>query len=418
MNMRILWLSHLIPYPPKGGVLQRSYHLVNELAKYHEIDVLAFNQKDLIGPLFPNLPQAIAEADAAIGAICGRHSFLPIPCDEQRWGKYKLAIKSLFTAPYNISWLKSAEYACTLSQWLAEKKYDVVHFDTVSLIPFFNQIPRGIAKVLDHHNIESHMLLRRADNEKNLLKKVYFLQEGYRLQHYEKRFCPQFELNITCSDIDTDRLRTLSPASSVLTVPNGVDLNYFKPDGSETAPNRLIFIGTMTWYPNIEAVLYIAEQLWHSLRQHHPDLEIDIIGANPPERIRNLAQTHPGFNVHGFIDDVRPYLNRATVYVCPIRDGGGTKLKILDAMAMGKCIVAHPIACEGIKVTNGTDVCFAEHNADFVNQIDAMLRNQNARQAIGVRARVLMESHYGYEAIGKQFSATLETLTGKQTGDS
>lgn len=401
--MKILWLSHLIPYPPKGGVLQRSYHLINELAKHHQVDLLAFNQHGLIGPLFDSVETGVNEANAVLGKICDRHLFFEIPAETGRGGKRWLALKSLISAPYNINWLRSSEFKRTVREWIETTQYDLVHFDTISLIPFFDCVPPHVATVLDHHNIESHMLLRRAANESHWLKRFYFYQEGIRLRAYEKKYCPRFTLNITCSDIDTERLLALSPTSTAVTVPNGVDLDYFKSAGAEKA-NKLIFVGTMNWYPNIEAVLYIAHHIWPTLKRRHPDLEIDIIGANPPDQIKNLQVEYPGFNVHGFVDDVRPYIDAAAVYVCPIRDGGGTKLKILDAMAMSKAIVSHPIACEGIQVSNGDNVIFAQTPAEFIAQIEALLKAPERIDEIGRQARLLMESTYGYHSIGKKLA--------------
>ena len=402
--MKILWLSHLIPYPPKGGVLQRSHNLVKELARYHDVDLLAFNQKELIGPLFKSVAVGVEEARLALSLICRRLAFFDIPSDRAAWGPYALALKSLVSEPYSINWLKSHVFANTLSNWLQKEEYDLVHFDTISLVPFFSLVPPTIAKSLDHHNIESHMLMRRAVNETNLLKRGYFWQEGLRLARYELRFCPRFSLNITCSDIDTERLLKLAPQSNVRTIPNGVDLEFFKSQGLPIHPNRLIFVGTMNWYPNIQAVLYIAEKLWPRLKQKHPGLACDIIGAEPPASIRALADRLPDFHVHGFVDDVRPYIEAATIYVCPIRDGGGTKLKILDAMAMGKAVVAHPVACEGIYVKHDHNIMLAENETMFIEYIDHLLDADERREGLGRAARRLVEESYGYRAIGKQLS--------------
>ena len=409
--MKILWLSHLIPYPPKGGVLQRSYHLLKELARYHDVDLLAFNQRGLIGPLFDSVETGITEADTALANICRRHRFFEIPTETSTGGKYWLALKSLTSAPYNINWLKSAEFSRAVKEWTAEHRYDLVHFDTISLIPFLSCIPPGAATVLDHHNIESHMLYRRAANENSRLKRVYFLYEAMRLERYERQYCPKFDLNITCSDVDTDRLRKLAAGSLVATIPNGVDLDYFRPGAdSPVSPPRLIFVGTMSWYPNIEAVNFIADKLWQSLREKYPNLCIDIVGANPPEKIKNLERTHPGFKVHGFVDDVRPYLDRASIYLCPIRDGGGTKLKILDAMAMAKPLVTHPIACEGIAVTPEENVLFADTPDQFIDQISCLLTDSDRGHALGIHARSLIKANYSYASIGKQLAETYEGL--------
>ena len=406
--MKILWLSHLIPYPPKGGALQRSYNMIRELSRYHEVSLLAFNQLSLISPLFESVTSGIEEARSSLSQFCRRLAFFGIASDRSKWSRYLLGLKSLLYEPYNINWLKSKAFASTMGDWIQQENYDLIHFDTISLIPFYPLVPRFVATSLDHHNIESHMLLRRAKNQNNLLKNIYFWQEGLRLKRYERHFCPRFSLNITCSDLDTERLLEIVPQANVRTIPNGVDLDFFKPKTTSSQANRLIFVGRMSWYPNIEAVTYIAEKLWPHLKKKHPELECDIIGANPPESIRRLASRFPGFHVHGFVHDVRPYIDAATVYVCPIRDGGGTKLKILDAMAMAKAVVAHPVACEGIDVKNNHNVLLADNETKFIQHIDDLLCSSEKRKALGKEARRLMEESYGYQAIGRQLSTALQ----------
>ena len=201
----------------------------------------------------------------------------------------------------------------------------------------------------------------------------------------------------------------LVPQASVQTIPNGVDIDYFKPQGLPTLPDRLIFVGRMNWYPNIKAVQYIAKNIWPKLKQKHPGLECDIIGANPPMSVITLSKELPGFNVHGFVDDVRPFIESATIYVCPIQDGGGTKLKILDAMAMAKAIVAHPVACEGIGVRNNQNIMIAENETAFVDTIDFLLKTKEKRETLGKNARRLVEEHYNYYSIGKNLSHAFQT---------
>ena len=410
--MKILWLSHLIPYPPKAGVLQRSYHLVREVARYHEVDLLAFNQINLIQPLFSSIEEGVEQAEKVLKGYCGKIAFFDIVSDRGRWGKHLLALKSLCREPYNINWLKSSAFANQFQSWLNIKKYDLVHFDTISLLPYLSLLPTGIATCLDHHNIESHMLLRRSCKENNILKKIYFWQEGVRLARYERRFCPQFSLNITCSDIDTRRLLKIAPQAKVKTIPNGVDLSYFHNRNVEESGERIIFVGTMNWYPNIEAVHYIADKLWFKLKRKYPDLQCDIIGANPVDSIKRLGHELDGFNVLGFVEDVRPYLERAAVYVCPIQDGGGTKLKILDAMAMSKAIVAHPLACEGIDVSDGKNVLLADTDASFLQHIECLFNSPSKRKVLGHNARQLIETKYGFDTIGKKLAAEFEKLHG------
>ena len=210
------------------------------------------------------------------------------------------------------------------------------------------------------------MMLRRARIEEHPLKRLYFWQEGLRLRRYERRVCPHFDLNITCSSLDTQRLERVAPGVAVAEVPNGVDTEYFRPNADLEHSRSLVFAGNMSWYPNAAAMLFFADRVWPALKAKLPGVTMDVIGGSPPPRLSALAARDEDFRVHGFVSDVRPYIGRAAAYVCPIMDGGGTKLKILDALAMGKAIVAHPIACEGIEVQDGRDVIFAREPDEFV----------------------------------------------------
>lgn len=408
--MKMLWLSHLIPYPPKAGVLLRSYNLLHELSKYHEVDLLSFIQRDFMDSFFPSYSSGIEESMNVLSSFCGKVKFVPIPCDNMLQGKKILALKSLFADdPYTINWLKSAEFTDELKKYITGTNYDLVHFDTISLAPYKNLI-KAIPTVLDHHNIESHMMLRRAENETNLLLKYYYKQEGKRLESYEKTYCKTFDLNITCSKLDSDRLLQIDSDVNVEEVPNGVDITYFTPQNVIEDPNSLIFVGSMNWYPNIEAIHFFYNDVWSLLKSKIPNCVLHIVGANPPESIRNYAADSPNIFVHGYVDDVRPFISKAAVYICPIRDGGGTKLKLLDAFSMGKAVVAHPVACEGINVTAGQDVMFAETPAQYVDAIIDLFDNQPLRKELGVNARRMVELNYSYISIGKAMSTLYEKL--------
>lgn len=410
-RMKVFWFSHLVPYPASGlGVLQRSYHLVRELARAHEVHLLCFVQRKIIRELLGDIEAGLEAARRHLEEYCIQVQFLPIPSEESRIGRSWLAARSLSGAhPYTIRWLLSEEARRTAAQWNASTAFDVVHFDTLSLAPYRDVFTRAV-KSLDHHNIESDMMLRRARLEKNTLKRLYFWQEGLRLSHYEQRVCPTFDLNITCSTLDTERLKGLAPEVTVTEVPNGVDTDYFRPSGEPESRIGLVFAGNMSWYPNASAMSFFADKVWPALKGKIPGITMDVVGANPPARLLALAEGDHNFRVHGFVPDVRPYIDRAAVYVCPIMDGGGTKLKILDALAMGKPIVAHPIACEGISVRDGQNVVFAREPAEFVNSIAAALQSPEWRRYLSRNARSLAESLYSYSHIGRKLVSEFERM--------
>lgn len=404
--MQILWLSHLVPYPPKGGVLQRSHFLLTELSKRHEVDLLAFNQHSLLAPLFKgDVEKGLNEAKTVLSRFCRSVDFLSIPSEANRYGKHLNAFKSLITfSTYTTNWLKSAEMERAIHKKIKKNQYDLVHFDTISL-DIFKNVVGDLPCVLDHHNIESHMMMRRASNERNIFKRMYFGQEGKRLEHYEKVHCPTYAGHITCSQVDLNRLNSLSPGITGSVIPNGVDTSFFKPREKISTTNTLIFVGTMNWYPNIAAVRFIAYHILPILRQSNQDIKIQIIGAGPPDDLIRFGRTNSDFEVLGFVDDVRPYMEKAALYLCPIRDGGGTKLKILDALSMEKAIIAHPVACEGIDVTDEVNVIFAESAQEFSAKIHSLLADENKRKRLGKAGRKLATEKYDRERIGSLISS-------------
>lgn len=408
-TMKVLWFSHLVPYPETGlGVLQRSYHLVRELARAHEVHLLAFVQSKVIEDLLGDLGRGLERARQHLEEYCARVQFLPIPSERRRYGKTWLAARSLTGAyPYTIRWLQSEDAWKSAVSWNASTDFDVAHFDTLSLAPY-RKIFAHAATALNHHNIESDMMLRRARLERQPLKRLYFRQEALRLRRFERRVCPDFDLNITCSNLDTERLKSVAPRTTVAEVPNGVDTEYFRPSGDVERTRSLVFAGNMSWYPNATAMLFFAEKVWPTLKSRISGVTMDVIGADPPAALLSVAARDRDFRIHGFVPDVRPYVTRAALYVCPIMDGGGTKLKILDALAMGKAIVAHPIACEGIGVRDGLDVVFAREAEEFAQNIVALLESPQRRSQLSKNARCLAESSYSYAIIGRKLVSEIE----------
>ena len=187
--MKILWMSHILPYPPKGGVMQRSYNLIKEVAKTNEIYLFAFNQKAWLPT-----KEDILRAKREFQLFCKLVEIFDLPSDRSKFAWYELVLKSFFSKDgYTINWTKSDEMQKAIKEFLSENLVDIIHCDTIGLAEYVKYI-KGVPKVLNHHNIESHMMLRRAKNEKNLLKKLYFYVEGVKLRNYEKKICPLFNL--------------------------------------------------------------------------------------------------------------------------------------------------------------------------------------------------------------------------------
>jgi len=407
--MRILWVSHVIPYPPKSGVHLRSYNLLRGLAANHDVDLVAFVQTAWLDVFYPSPREGLEECARELGKLCRSVRFLPIDSVSRPGGKLRTAAEGLVCpTSYTIRWLQSSNAHAAFAEAARGGLYSLVHFDTIGLAPFRAHFA-GTPATLGHHNIESHMLLRRAENERSFLKRLYFIQEGARVRRYESRVAGDFDLHITCSELDSARLRAVAPSVHVVAVPNGVDEEYFQPAHGESAVSSLIFVGSLNWYPNVDAVLFLLRDVWPIAKKRHPDLRLDIVGSAPPNSVLELAATLKDVRVHGFVNDVRPLMDAARLYICPIRDGGGTKLKLLDAFAMEKCVIAHPVACEGIDVSPGIDVQFAESAESFADAIDRLLGDPVARLAMGRAARNLVVERYSFSEIGRQFCRVLES---------
>jgi glycosyltransferase involved in cell wall biosynthesis len=405
--MRVLWLSHVVPYPPKAGVLLRAYNLLKSVAEHHEVDLIAFIQRPLLETFYADIDLGLEECRTELAKYCKSVTFLPIAKATRPLGKLRTAWESLFCRDgYMASWLNSAAAREVIARRVAGQRYDIAHFDHLSLA-VYRPLLTDTPSTLGHHNAESHMLLRRVEHEKSILKKLYFRQEAARLARFERNIAAWFRLHITCSELDSQRLLVTMPNARMFCVPNGVDTQYFTPVAQAQTPNSLIFIGTMNWYPNVDAVKYFLREVWPRLRAEVPAATFDVVGAGAPPTLKELAARSAGVTLHGYVPEIRPLLGRAALYVCPIRDGGGTKLKILDALSMEKCIVAHAVACEGIAVTPEIDVVYAESAGDFVAQIKRLFADPERRRMMGAAARQLAVGKYSFKAIGARFTAAL-----------
>lgn len=409
--MKILWLSHLIPFPPKGGVLQRSYNMIREMARIHQITLVAFNQKGFLENSLPGEKYPLQAARRELSEFVDFPVILDIPEDKAPMGRYLVAFKALLKGEaYNMAWLKSSDAASEIRKLLTAESYDAVHVDTISLCVYFDLL-KDCRVVLNHHNFESQMLRSRAEVESNWLKRFYYKVESSRLLKSEQEFCRKSDLNLACSADDASDMEERLQVQNFISIPNGVDVSYFYPrEDFHRLENSIVIVGGLSWYPNREAVEYFIRDIWPVIKRNFPEMRVDIIGRNPTNEMKLFAQNDSSVFFHGFVDDVRDYLWRSQFYLCPIRTGGGTKLKILDALAAGCCIIADPFACKGIEVENGEHVLFAESPDEYVLHIQRLIRDRDEETALRKAGPELIKKRYSYELIGKLYSDSLNKM--------
>jgi glycosyltransferase involved in cell wall biosynthesis len=226
--------------------------------------------------------------------------------------------------------------------------------------------------------------------------------EGYKLEKYEKRYCERFDMNLAVSELDKELFKKITGVENMEVVENGVDIDYFSPSDSIKKDKSIIFAGRLDQYSNRESILYFCEKVWPLIKIKHPDVRFTIIGNNPPAKLAEIAGNDKNIELLGYVDDVRPYFANAMISVCPIKDGGGTRIKILDALAMGMPIVSTSIGCEGIDVTSGADVLIADTPEKFADKVDWIITDAGKRQSMSNYARKTAEDKYSWKAIGEK----------------
>ena len=401
--MKILWLSHFLPYPPKGGALQRSHNLLRQAARRHEVHLVSLNQRK-------NLPtrDTVEEAVDFLKNLCKRVEVFPIPSDAARWRWVMMTMASYLRAsPYDVNWLTNIDMETYLENVSKIETFDLVHVDTIGLYPYVSAYS-GIPVVLNHHNVESHMMRRRYEKETNRLERIYFHRESSKLERYEREVCGKCAVNLVVSDLDGIRLKEIAGDVRVSVIPNGVDVEYFRSNEQNSRKRGgLIFAGAMDWYPNREAVRFFLMEIWPKLLEEKPDRHATFIGKNPPHELLE-ASKHSAIHAPGFVDDVRPYLDEAGIYICPIRDGGGTRLKILDALAMAKPLVATGLAVEGLDLDDEVHYLKAETAVEFVSQINRLENDPGLCHSLSVAGQRFVQERFSWDVIGEELARTYE----------
>jgi sugar transferase (PEP-CTERM/EpsH1 system associated) len=406
--MKVLFLSQIVPYPPHGGVLQRGYNLLRELGREAEVHLLAFVHPDVLPT-----PAAIEQSRQALGAFCQHVEYFRLwPKASKLHQTAGLAMSAASPQPFSVIAHRSAEYQRRTDAVLASAPFDIVHADTVALSQFVRADVR-VPAVLTHHNIESMLMERRARVEKGWLARRFLEREAAKLRAYEAAESPRFDVNVVVSVPDGDALGTIAPGVRTAVVPNGVDVDYFSPQPDRETP-ALVYTGGMNMFANRDAVLWFCTEVWPRITASVPEVKFFAVGQDPPPELRDLSARDPRITVTGFVDDIRPYVSQAAVYVVPLRVGGGTRLKVLDAMAMGKALVSTAIGCEGIAVRPDEHLVVADTPDAMAAATIALLNDPARRQALGAAARRLVEQRYAWRVVGGQLLEAYQAAAARQ----
>ena len=264
--------------------------------------------------------------------------------------------------------------------------------------------------IIDEHNLEWELLQRSAQRAPTRLRRVFNQRESDTLRRVELATLGKADLVVVTSERERAIVENLLPKTTVAVAPNGVDTSAFSPQGaSAEIPGRIVYTGAMDYHPNEQAALMFAEQCWSAIRSARPDATWYSVGANPPASIWRLAEL-PGVTVTGAVPETRSYLAAAQVTLAPLLVGGGTRLKILEALAMGKAMVSTSIGCEGLALTPGEHLLVADGPQAFAQAVIDTLNDANLRAQLGAAGRDAVERGYGWERSGRALQAAIEAL--------
>jgi polysaccharide biosynthesis protein PslH len=283
-----------------------------------------------------------------------------------------------------------------LTEVLRQQRFDLVHVDSLDLVRYLPLL-EGLPVVLGHHNVESELLRRRAEAEPSFLRRLYLAHQARLMENEERRFCGDVALNVVVSEAERSALRVRVPAAPVIVVPNGVDTEAFRPvDGRDEG---VVFVGGLSWSPNHDALVHFCDDVLPHLRSRMDPVGVRWVGQASPSQQRHFGDTF-GVELTGYVEDTRPYVHDAACYVVPLRIGGGTRLKILEAWAMGKAVVSTSLGCEGLRAVDGLNILIRDEPAAFAAAVAEVLSDRPLRQRLGANARETAERFYGWSVVG------------------
>jgi sugar transferase (PEP-CTERM/EpsH1 system associated) len=396
----------LIPLDTGGKI--RSFNLFKELARRCELDLFTFYAKH------------DGDSHDELSRYCHGIHCVPLEIAEKNsFGDLRHYVTNLFSLrPYSMAKYCRPEVGLRLRQLLSEQTYDVILCDfllTAAVIPWDHKAP----KVLFTHNVEAQIWERHYKVSRNPVWKAVSWREFRTLDRFEKRCIQQADHVLTVSETDRDIFaRTIEP-EKITVIPTGVDLDYFQPGKKEDEQaDSMVFTGSMDWTANEDAILYFVDQILPHIRTEIPAAQLWVVGRNPSGKLQALAAANVGVNITGTVDDIRPYVLRSPVYVVPLRIGGGTRIKIFEAMAMGKAVVSTTIGAEGLPIHHEKDLILADEPEKFARRVISLLRNPAERGDLGRAARLLVEQKYSWSAAANTLYETLARATENSRGNS
>lgn len=397
--MRILWVNTHFLHPPTRGGQIRTLEMLRILHRRHEIHYVGLLDERSTSESVPRSVEYCTRAYPIEHRLPRRASL----------AFSRQAVGNLFsTLPLAVARYRSPEALRTVADLLRRERFDRVICDFLFSVP---NIPVLEQAVLFQHNVETTIWRRHVAMAADPFKRLFFRQQCNRMEAYESSVCRRMSHVVAVSADDSDRMRRMFNISHVSDIPTGVDIGYFRPPEPKPAASAsadLVFVGSMDWLPNIDGATWFAEEVLPLIRRRRPDCSLVIVGRKPPRKVTDLARQDPRIHVTGTVDDIRPYLWSSSVAIVPLRIGGGTRLKIFEAMAARIPMVSTTVGAEGLPVSPGDDILLADSPQDFADRCLELLETPGLGPRIVENAWEMISSRFSWEHVACCFERILE----------
>ena len=391
--MKILWVKTDFLHPTTRGGQIRSLETLRHLHSRHEVHYVAFADGN---------PEGIARSSE----YCSRAYPVPhrVPAKTSPAFAWQLAAGLFSPMPVAVSRYASGQMRKTIQRLMREQRFDTVVCDFLFPSPNFPDLSRC---VLFQHNVESVIWKRRTQTASGTLRRQYLRGQARRMLDYEAMVCRSVRGIVAVSETDAATMRRLYGVAHVEAVPTGVDFDYFARPASPKRLADLVFVGSMDWMPNIDGAAWFVREVLPLIRRKYPECSLAIVGRKPTAAVMDLARKDARVLVTGTVPDVRPWLFGAVAAVVPLRIGGGTRLKIYEAMAAEVPVVSTTVGAEGLDVRDGENIHLADSPAEFAERCVNLLHNVEERTRLAAAARETIAGRHSWDAVSRRFEQVL-----------
>lgn len=397
--MRILIITNNVPYPPNSGLTLRVYNLLYRLAKKHEIWLATFTPED-------QDPNGLAHLNSICKGV--------VTSVFQNSGAIDNPIEMLLYlirgTPPNIRLYKSHDLIGKIIKLVTQIDFDIIQIEDSHMSAYFDILPKSVHQrtLLTFIDVNFHKFERLVELEPKRSRKVRVWLHSRMMRRWEPSYAEKFARCIAMSDSDQSILQEANPKLKIEVIPNGVDTKGYQPLARSENATAIIFVGNMAYRPNIDAVSYFCHTIYPRIKAEFPQAEFWIVGKDPAPEVEALGGN--GVRVTGQVEDLLPYYRNSAVSVVPLRAGGGTRLKILESMALGRPVVATSIGCEGLNVIHGKHILIADDPEQFAEYTLQLLRNMSLWIKTVREARELVVNHYDWDVIAHNLEKLYEEV--------